>query len=211
VRRVTPGLSQERVGFFTDAVFAIAMTLLVIEIPRPEDGDKFDVSAQGKLEASRNLLEFLYGETSSFIAFLLAFFMLWIVWRQHHRLFDRIEGLSPKMVGWHFPMLLLIGFLPYPTTVFGHHSDNPAAALLFGVSVGGLLVCRSAVQSRALADGLLRPDVDLAQFRRDARISWAVTVYFLVVSTLAWWTPWVEPAWFGANLLGSVLHRRPKD
>jgi uncharacterized membrane protein len=209
VPRVAPGLSQERVGFFTDAVFAIAMTLLVIEIPRPEDDAEFSVGhGVDKVEASRHLLVFLYHQTSSFIAYLLAFWMLWIVWRQHHRLFDRIEGLSPRMLGWHFPLLLLIGFLPYATTVFGHHNDNPAAALLFALTVGGLLVSRSAVQSLALRDGLLREDMDTERFRGDARTSWVVAIYFLAVTPLVWWTPWVEFAWFGANLVGTLAHRR---
>lgn len=208
---IPAGLTPERVGFFTDAVFAIAMTLLVIEIPRPDTGEEFTVSSHlSKAGAAGNLVKFLYEQAGSFIAYVLAFYILWVVWRQHHTLLDRIDRLSPRLVGLHFPLLLLIGFLPYPTTVFGHHTDNPAAALLYSLCVSGLLVCRSTVQSRALRDGLLRPGVDEVRVRAETRTSWVVTWYFVATTVLSWWTPWVMIAWFGASLLGSVLSHRRK-
>ncbi|MBL7491538.1 DUF1211 domain-containing protein, partial [Frankia sp. AgB1.9] len=160
---------------------------------------------------SRNLLRFLCQQAGSFVAYVIAFMMLWIVWRQHHVLFDKIEGLSPRLIGWHFPLLLLIGFLPYPTTVLGHHTDNPAAAAIYALAVGALLICRSAVQSQALKDGLLREDVDVDRFRVDSRVSWIVACYFLATVALVWWTPWVIVAWLGANVLGAVIPRLLAD
>jgi uncharacterized membrane protein len=207
--RVPAGLTPERVGFFTDAVFAIAMTLLVIEIPRPEDAAEFIVGdGVSKAEAARNLLSFLYDQTGSFVAYLLAFFLLWIAWRQHHRLFDRIDRLSPRMITWHFPMLLLIGFLPYPTTVFGNHTDNPAAALLYVLGVGGLLFCRAGLLSQALRDGVPRDGTDLTAFRAEAQVSWIVTAYWIATVLVVWWTPWVIAAWLVSPVLGSILGRR---
>jgi uncharacterized membrane protein len=205
---VPAGLTAERVGFFTDAVFAIAMTLLVIEIPRPEDGE-FGVGEDvGKAEAARNLGHFLAEQAGSFVAYLLAFYLLWIVWRQHHGLFDRIDRLSPALVRWHFPLLLLVGFLPYSTTVLGHHIDNPAAALLYSLTVGCLLASRSALRSRALSDGLLRDDVDLAGHRRETRASWWVTAYWFATVPLVWWAPWVTIAWSATSAVGALLDRR---
>ena len=108
--RAPAGMTPERVGFFTDAVFAIAMTLLVIEIPRPEDEAQFAVGdGVSKAEAAGNLLRFLWDQEGSFIAYVLAFYVLWNAWRGHHVLFDRIGRLSPGMLGWHLPLLLLIG------------------------------------------------------------------------------------------------------
>lgn len=205
MERIPAGQTPERVGFFTDAVFAIAMTLLVIEIPRPE-GDEFDVADKG--QAAHEMLAFFVKGTGSFVAYVLAFYTLWNVWRQHHRLFDQIGRLSPGLIGWHFPLLLLIGFLPFPTTVFGNHTGNPVAAALYSLTVGGLMICRSGVQSRALKDGLLRPEVDAAEFRERKRAAWVIAWYFVATALLSWWTPWIIIAWVAVPVLAAVLVRR---
>ncbi|WP_436532501.1 TMEM175 family protein [Actinoplanes sp. HUAS TT8] len=206
--KIPAGYTPERVGFFTDAVFAIAMTLLVIDIPKPEGSAEFDAAEVGRAEAARNLLHFLYEQIPSFSAYLLAFYILWIVWRQHHQLLDRVERLSPGLIRLHFPLLLLVGLLPYATTVYDHNTFNPAAAGLFTVAVATLLLVRSGIQGRALKDDLLHEDVDRTAYRRDVRVSWTVAWYFLATLLFCWFTPWLTFLWFGAPLLGSILGRR---
>jgi uncharacterized membrane protein len=199
------GLTPERVGFFTDAVFAIAMTLLVIEIPRPE-GDEFGVGGgSSKAEVSAALWHFLAHQASAFYAYVLAFYLLWIVWRQQHALFDRLSRLSRSTVGLHFPLLLLIGFLPYVTTVVGHYISNPLAAGLFGLTLAALFLCRSAIQTQAYRDGLLRPRVDVAAFRIEMQVSWLVDAYWVLTLALVWWTPWVQIAWFLTSPVGNLV------
>jgi uncharacterized membrane protein len=205
--RIRPGLTPERVGFFTDAVFAIAMTLLVIDIPKPE-GDEFDTGGVSKVEASRNMLHFLGDQSGAFVSYLLAFVVLWVLWRQHHNLFDRIKRLSPKLVAWHLPLLLLIGFLPYPTVVYSSHIGNPVAAALYALTLTGLFGIKAAVQRQALHDDLLPDNDETAKFRTDVRIGWALTWYYAATVLLCWFTPWIQIAWDLGPALASVLNRR---
>jgi uncharacterized membrane protein len=199
----TSGWSAERVGFFTDAVFAIAMTLLVIEIPRPA-GATFEVGdGVSKTQAFDNLWDFLVAQHNDYYAYVLAFSILWIVWRQHHVLIDQVSRVSASMIGWHYPLLLLAAFLPYATTVLGHYPDNPLAALLLGLVVGALLVSRSAIQSRAALDGVLGPAVDKARYEAEATVSWIVTGYWAATLAFVWWTPWVEIPWFLTAAVGT--------
>jgi uncharacterized membrane protein len=199
-----PGSTAERFGFFTDAVFAIAMTLLVIEIPRPQEADLEVGEGVTKAEAVTRLWHYLVAQHNAYYAYLLAFFMLWIVWRQHHALFDQIDRVSAAMIGLHFPLLLVAAFLPYATTVMGHYPSNPLAALLLGLVVGALLAVRSALQSRAARDGVLQPEVDLRRYQAEAVVSWIVTGYWAVTLLLVWWTPWVEIPWFLTPAIGTV-------
>jgi uncharacterized membrane protein len=205
------GLTPERVGFFTDAVLAIAMTLLVIEIPRPEDLPEFAVGhGVSRAEAAGNLLHFLYLQTNSYLAYVLAFYVLWNAWRSHHDLFDRIERLSQGMLHWHFWFLLLIGFLPYPTVIVGHHTSNPVGAALYTLAVGGVMICRAGLQTRALRDGLVRPG-DVAEVRSRNRVTWALAIYFTATVVFAWWSPAIVYAWCVSPLLAGFLNRRRRN
>lgn len=210
--RIPAGFTPERVGFFTDAVFAIAMTLLVIDIPKPGgDETKFDASEAGKAEAARQMLHFLGSEYGALISYLLAFVILWVVWRQHHRLFDRIVRLSPRVIALHLPLLLLIGFMPYLTDLYDEHITNPVGAALFTLGMTGLFGIKTAIQGRSLRDGLLRDDVDPVDYRGDLRVGWTVTGYFALTVLLCWWTPWVMIAWDLGPVLALVLNRRRRS
>jgi uncharacterized membrane protein len=206
------GHSTERVGFFTDAVFAIAMTLLAIDIPRPE-GQAFGVSGDvSAAEAAARLWHFLAAQHDAYYAYVLAFSTLWLVWRHHHALFDQVRRVSPAMIGLHFPLLLLAAFVPYATIGVDHYPGNPLAALLFGLVVGALLVCHSALQSCADRDSVLAPTVDIRRYRAEARASWLVTGYWMATLLLVRWTPWVEISWFLAPAVGVIARsarRRP--
>jgi uncharacterized membrane protein len=180
------------------------MTLLVIEIPRPE-GAEFEIGhGVTKAKAFENLWHFLVNQHNAYYAYLLAFYILWIVWRQHHVLFDQMSRVSASIIGWHFPLLLLAAFLPYATTVMGHYPDNPLAALLLGLVVGALLVCRSAIQSRAARDDVRLPDVDKRRYQAEVTVSWLVTAYWGLTLALVWWTPWVEIPWLLTAAVGSA-------
>jgi uncharacterized membrane protein len=203
-QQAKPGQTTDRAGFFTDAVFAIASTLLVIEIPRPQ-GAEFEVKDGVSAErAAHNLWHFLVAQDAAFYAYVLAFFVLWIVWRQHHALLDQVGHLSPAMIGWHFPLLLLAAFLPYAATVFGHYSGNPLAALLFGVVVLVLLTCRTAIQSGARSDGALLPTADRHALDANITASWAVVAYWAVITALVWWVSWAPLLWIATTVVGSA-------
>jgi len=208
---VAAGHTAERFGFFTDAVFAIAMTLLVIEIPRPEAAEFETGDGVTKTQAFERLWRFLAAQHNAYYAYLLAFSILWIVWRQHHVLLDQVSRVSTAMIAWHFPLLLLVAFAPYATAIIGHYPDNPLAALLYGLAIGALLASRSAIQTQARRHDVLLPDVDKRQYQAEATVSWIVTGYWALTLVLVWWTPWVEIAWFltiAVGTAGRIVSRR---
>ena len=206
-RRKPPGQTTERIGAFVDAVLAIAMTLLVIDIPRP-DGSDFSIGhGVTKDQAFHNLWHFLFDQREALYAYLLAFGILWIVWRQHHALFDQYDRITTAMVQWHFPLLLFAAFLPYSTSILGDYSDNPMAALLYGGNVAVILGCRVLVQRAALRGGVLVPEADVDHYRREMLVSYAVVAYWVATLAFVWWAPWSEIPWFLASAVAAVARR----
>jgi uncharacterized membrane protein len=188
------------------------MTLLVIEIPRPE-GARFAVGdAVSKTEGFDRLARFLGSQVDAFYAYFLTFLILWIVWRQHHRIFDQFSRATPRMVAWHFPLLLFAAFLPYASTTYGHYADNPMAALLYGVVVAVVLFSRTAIQAEGLQSGVLIEGADREDYRAEVLVSWITTGYWVLTLALVWWTPWAGIPWLFtslfATLVRSVVRRR---
>ncbi len=102
----------ERMILFTDAVFAIAITLLVIEIKAPHI--EHGVSTVEKIEQLLNLLPL-------FIGFIISFFVIAIYWRSHHRLFSFIKDYDDKLIWLNFLFLFTIILMPFSSA---YYSEN---------------------------------------------------------------------------------------
>jgi uncharacterized membrane protein len=95
----------ERLVFFSDAVFAIAITLLVIEIHPPHLSGN---SAQETLEK-------LAGLIPNFIGFVISFAVIGAFWSGHHRAFSLAGRIGPGILFWNLLLLGTIAFMPFVT------------------------------------------------------------------------------------------------
>jgi len=110
-------LEYDRVLFFSDAIFAIAITLLVIEIRVP-----------GIEEAGQQLRSAL----PNIYSFALSFAVIGLIWMGHHSLFRYIIMLDRPMITLNLVFLGTIAFLPYPTALLGHGNGGlSAVAVIF--------------------------------------------------------------------------------
>jgi len=94
-----------RIEAFSDAVFAIAITLLVLEIKVPHDG-----SPGGLPRALLHLWP-------SYLAFLTSFCTIGMMWINHHRLFTFIQTADETLIAINLVLLLLISWVPFPTAM----------------------------------------------------------------------------------------------
>jgi uncharacterized membrane protein len=99
----------ERLAFFSDAVFAIAITLLVIEFKAPTMMPNSDVD-----DVLRQLFDLKY----HFIALLMSFALIAIHWTRHHRLFKYIRNYNTQIIVANMFVLFPIIFFPFTTTFF---------------------------------------------------------------------------------------------
>jgi uncharacterized membrane protein len=125
------GLGLERLVFFSDAVFAIAITLLVLEIEVPHLPHDAPPSAYwGAL-----------GElVPSFLAFLLSFLVIGRFWLSHHQIFARVTHFDVRLVWPNMLYLLAIAFMPFTTAFMaaGRNGFVPALCYNLNLLVAGL-------------------------------------------------------------------------
>lgn len=106
-------MSKDRVESFSDGVFAIVMTLLVLELHVPEIADR---ASFGQYAAAMTPL------IPKFVSFVLSFVMASIYWVNHHYFFRHLRSVPLGLVWLNNLFLLSICFLPFPTAFLG---DRP--------------------------------------------------------------------------------------
>ena len=114
-----------RVEAFSDGVFSIAITLLVLELAIPATRGAF--------------LNELLGEWVSYIAYLAAFASIGVLWMGHHTVFTRIAGVDSGLLWRNLVLLLTVSVLPFPTALIasayrvGTSADQAAAVVAYAL------------------------------------------------------------------------------
>jgi uncharacterized membrane protein len=170
--------SLERLTILTDGVFAIAMTLLAIELALPE-------SAQ---HLSRyDLLRALLATWPHVFAYVQSFSILALFWLVNYRLDRVLRRVDQPYLLLHLLFLLFIAFQPYPTSVFGAHLFDPVA-FLFYTSVQMLTSgIRWAMWWYATRHALLNPELSAEQIGYFHRLLAAPPIMFLLLSVVNLW------------------------
>ena len=118
-------MNKSRVEAFSDGVFAIAITLLVLTIAQPDD--------------YRILAHQLADHWYSLAAYVVSFAIIGIMWLNHHSVFTHFERLDRGVVYLNMLLLMTITFLPYPTGVLGvalaKGRGTQTAAVFYGVTM----------------------------------------------------------------------------
>lgn len=112
--REAPSNESSRVAAFSDGVFAIAITLLVLDLPVPTSG---------------HLAPELLAEWPSFVAYLAAFLTIAGIWVHHHTVFARVTRVEPVIVLYNLLLLLGVSLLPWPAALISESirdDDDPA-------------------------------------------------------------------------------------
>lgn len=112
----------ERVALFSDAVFAIAITLLVIDIKVPE--------IKAASVSDKELWHILLDNVPNFIGFFISFFVIGLNWMDHHKVFGYINQISTKLLFNNLLFLLPIVIMPFSTSFLTHYYNYAGALTL---------------------------------------------------------------------------------
>jgi uncharacterized membrane protein len=135
---------------FSDGVFAIAITLLVLEIAVPAGSEA-------------DLLGAVLDQWPSYLAYLVSFSTIGAIWLEHTVITEFLERATSVFFRLNLLLLVVVSFLPFPTKLLGEYVGEDAAARV-AVTIYGLnLFLASALVSLlwryAVREGLIRPDI----------------------------------------------------
>jgi uncharacterized membrane protein len=152
-------LQLERIILFSDAVFAIAITLLVIEIKVP--------SLHGTEATEGALLHELFLLVPKVVGFLVSFFLIGIYWTRHHLLFGYLSDYSTRLLWLNLFFLLSIVLMPFSTGIFGEYSTPQTLHLKTPLIIYVLNICFTGVMLYLLWDYAGNPESGIADSSLD--------------------------------------------
>ena len=192
--------STGRIEAFSDGVFAIAITLLVLEIQVPESD-------------FGNLWYGIAHQWPSYLAYATSFLTIGGIWMAHHGMFRRLRFANQRVMVINLLLLMAVAFLPFPTKLMAEtiHTNGPerAAAIFYGASLLVTSVLISALwRSVALDRGLLNPEVSDKEFYAILQATTPSIGFYVVVILLAIFVPQVAPFGYLAIAAFAVLRAR---
>jgi uncharacterized membrane protein len=193
---IAQGDRLERMVFFSDAVFAIAMTLLVVELHVPE---------VPQAELGPALAELVPG----YLSFLLSFAVVGLVWLSHHRKLGVVVRFDQDLLRLNLLMLLFVASLPLPSAVLGRYGDDELAVYLYAATIAGIGLSMTAIWVYAWHRRLVSPEVDVAMFRLVLVQSLPIPGIFLLSIPVAalFGATAAEITWIAALPLSFVITR----
>jgi uncharacterized membrane protein len=185
----------ERVAFFSDAVIAIAITLLVVQISIPTATD--DVG------------DALLDRWPQFLSFALSFLVIGIFWMAHHRIFRYVARIDQRLVWLNLLFLMCIAFVPFPTAVLGDHDSSRAAVVFYACAIGLTGAVLASIWQYIVRAQLLNDRADPRIVQYMTRRSLVTPISFLASVPLAFVDVRVaQVLWFAPFALIGVINLR---
>ncbi|MEV8344241.1 TMEM175 family protein [Streptomyces niveus] len=200
-RHPGPTVTPERLLAFGDAVFAIAITLLALDINVPNGLPEGQVS-----EALRDVLPDVG-------AFLLSFSVIGLLWLAHHRMFALVGRIDRPLLYLYFALLADVAALPFPTRLVSEYGDTAVATAVYGGVIGLASLLTTGMAYHLLRHPELRkPDVPTARARRTVLEGSIVAVVFATSVPMTLVSPTAAKYWWLLILLRHFpLNRETPD
>ncbi len=172
-----PGHRLERLVFFSDAVFAIAITLLVLDIHAP------DLPRTASDAAWRHALVSLVPNA---MAFLLSFLVVAVLWITHHRLFSFVAHFQRRLLWPNLLLLLAVAFLPFASALLSRSTASTVPSAIYCCVLLFAAMMKTWLTITALKPDLLAHHVSSRTILVERRRSWLMPAACLLalVATL---------------------------
>ena len=195
----------ERMILFSDAVFAIVITLMAIEIRLPEMEDGVTME-----ELRKNIIHLL----PNVIAYTASFIFIGFTWYQHLRIFSLLKDYDKGLVFRNMILLFFIGFFPFSASLVARPKNATFLIIIIYFSI--IVLCRSAqlvLQHYILVKRpqlRLRTDIheEMLRFKKSRFVLFMLFIMFLLVMLTSYFIPdqeWKNMAWWWFFIFPVIL------
>jgi uncharacterized membrane protein len=172
------GMGKNRIEALTDGIFAVAMTLLVLDIKPP---------VHLRFETNEALVDHLSALEHSFVMYAISFVVLAMFWLGHHLQFHFVRHVDRRLLWINLAFLLLAVVVPFSTNLVGDHGHLQLPAVLYAVNLLALtLLLLLQLRHLAASPHLTAPDLTreaIVHLRRQLLLFGAVPVVSIAASS----------------------------
>jgi uncharacterized membrane protein len=188
-----------RILAFTDGLFAIAMTLLVVDLAVPVLHHDSSV---------HELANSLNDESAKLVSFFISFAVIGRYWMAHHNFFAGLARIDRGMIALNLLYLAFIAFLPFPTALLGEYFSNPLSVVIYAVNVAIVSGMEVVLFSWAQNHDLLAKKLPSDVYRFGAAMSLAPVLFFMLSIPVAFIsTTLAVCCWFLGIPLAAIADR----
>jgi uncharacterized membrane protein len=180
-------VTTDRMEAFSDGVFAIAITLLILEVPR--------------IHGSTHLARELGENWRQYITYLVSFLTIGIIWVNHHAALHNIARADRTLLFINLMLLLFVSIIPYPTGLLGEHlhgKDGDVAAAIYASTLLGMGLSFFALNWHAMRNKLHHDEVGREVVRRALRRNAVGQLPYATAIVVAFFSPALSLAMCGA-------------
>ena len=184
-----------RIVAFSDGVFAIAITLLVLGLLIPQ--------------GQSDLTKALFGQEADLLAYAISFAVIGRLWIAHHRFFAALERFDGTLMGLNLVYLAFLVLVPFTSSVLGDYSRETAAVVLYAINLACVSLTFQAQIIYAYRQALVWPEAREFERRQVGPANFLVATVFLVSIPIAFVSPIAATViWIGVFFVGRRLEGR---
>lgn len=168
--------SVGRLLTLSDGVFAIAMTLLALDLKVP--------SSLGNSPTDGALRHALENQSASYLSFLVSFYIIASYWRRHRHIIRSVITIGGTLIRDNLALLLVVAATPFPASLLGQYGSEPISLAIYGTvsAIATVLLLRLSYDVRRY--GLADPaDTARADFHRNWHSYYTLAVFLLCIPT----------------------------
>ena len=194
-------MNTSRLEAFSDGVFAVAITLLVLQFAVPR-------------VAAGHLLDALLGQWPQLVTYVASFLTVGIVWVNHHTIFKGLHAVDRTIQFFNLILLLFVVLVPYPTQLLGYYLNSgvngSVAAAFYAVVMTGMGISFQLIVAWAITHpALLKPSVNVVAIRAAIpRYSLGLLVYAASIG-LAFVSAWLVVVLYAPSAVYYAFNQLP--